>query len=245
MSVLATMGRRKFPYLKTHFRATAEHLGTSRSTYRGVSVGRPYDHLRMWRPTCLHAPLGTHYLLYAYDHTYRWPDDHSGPSSGTTGVVRVSWETEWRAVISNVSRFCLHASDGRVRVRGHTGEGVRPECVQPGYIESILSGGVGENARSPLVFEEGSLTSVGHVHRVVKLMLIPFSQLCAVPAEQCLSSHCLLYATHSPRCSKALSRSPDSFLIEHVWDLMSQPVLRLHQLCVKHGIVYPKTLFTI
>ncbi|GBL96135.1 hypothetical protein AVEN_104359-1 [Araneus ventricosus] len=46
--------------------------------------------------------------------------------------ARAHWRTEWRPVVlSDESRFCLGASDGRVLVRRRPGERLHPTCLHP------------------------------------------------------------------------------------------------------------------
>ena len=94
---------------------------------------------------------------------------------------RITWKMEWRAVVfGDESRFCLHASDGRLRVRRRPGERCLVECIRPRHTGPtpglMVWGAISYNSRSPLVFVEGTLTSARYVQDVVRPALLPFLQ---------------------------------------------------------------------
>jgi hypothetical protein len=149
--------------------------------------------------------------------------------------ARVSWESEWHAVVfSDEVRFCLHASDGRVHVRRRTGERVLPDCVRPRRVGPtpgvMVWSAISYDARSPLVFVEGTLTSAGYVQHVVRPVLLPFLQRVGALFQQDNAR------PHTARATQLALRdvhqlpwpasSPNLSPIKHVWDVMGRRLPR-------------------
>ena len=57
---------------------------------------------------------------------------------------RVDWRVEWCSVVSSdESRFCLYASDGRIRVRRRPSQRHLPKCIRPRHRPHLRFHGVG------------------------------------------------------------------------------------------------------
>ena len=91
---------------------------------------------------------------------------------------RVHWRVEWHfVVISDESRFCLYANDGRTR---RSGECHLPECICPQHTvptsDFMVWGGgaISYNSRSHFVFVQGKVNSARYIAQVVNTVLLPF-----------------------------------------------------------------------
>lgn len=149
---------------------------------------------------------------------------------------RLHWRTEWQTVVfSDESRFCLGASDGRIRVRRRTGERLHPSCIRQRHTAPtpglLVWGAISYHSRTQLVFVSGTLNSTWYIHNIIQPVVVPFvtSVNNGVFQHDNARPHTTRATQHALRGVRQLpwpARSPDLSPIEHIWDMMGQRLLR-------------------
>lgn len=152
---------------------------------------------------------------------------------------RQNWDHEWEEIIfSDESRFCLHHSDGRVRIRRPRGQRQNLDFAQrrhtaltPGV---MVWGAIRYGGRSPLVFIPGTLNAQRYIETILEPVLLPFIQHLpeAVFQQDNARPHTAnittgFLAENNVNCLPWPARSPDLNPIEHVWDMMDRRLRRL------------------
>ncbi|GFY21256.1 transposable element Tcb1 transposase [Trichonephila clavipes] len=146
------------------------------------------------------------------------------------------WTTEWNNIVfTGESCFCLQHHDGRIRVLRHWGERLLKCCVMhchagPAPDIKVL-GGIEFYSRTSVVCIAGTLSNQLYTSEVCvvlpyiqSLPLVIFQQSNAQSLVECNVQE--FFFTHHIELLAWLTCSPNLSLIENVWSMLAQRLVR-------------------
>ncbi|GBO25194.1 Transposable element Tc1 transposase [Araneus ventricosus] len=146
--------------------------------------------------------------------------------------ARAHWRIERRSVVlSDESRFCLGARDGRVVVRRRSGERLQPTCLRPRHTGPtpglMIWGAIFYDSRSTLVVIPRTLTSNLYVSLLIQPVVLTFMNSIqgGVSQQDNTRPHTAVVTQHVLQSVDMLpwtARLPDLSPIEHVWDIIER-----------------------
>ncbi|GFU88744.1 transposable element Tcb1 transposase [Trichonephila clavipes] len=152
---------------------------------------------------------------------------------------RRMWAAEWNEVVfTDESRICLQHHDYQIRVWRHHGERILSSCVMhrhTGPAPSIMVlGGIGYNARTPLVRIAGTLNSQRYISEVLKPVVLPYLQdlATAIFQQNNARPHVArivqrFFVNHHIELLPWPARSSDFSPIKNMWSMVAQRLTQI------------------